>query len=49
VDEAVLDGIDARAKDAVDLATEEAKAGAEPGLELASTNVWSDGGSAWRN
>ncbi|MDX6394648.1 MAG: acetoin:2,6-dichlorophenolindophenol oxidoreductase subunit alpha [Streptosporangiaceae bacterium] len=49
VDEAVLDGIDGRAKDAVDLATEEAKAGAEPGLELASTNVWSDGSSGWRN
>jgi acetoin:2,6-dichlorophenolindophenol oxidoreductase subunit alpha len=49
VDEAVLDGIDGRAKEAVDLATEEAKAGAEPGLELASTNVWSDGSSGWRN
>jgi acetoin:2,6-dichlorophenolindophenol oxidoreductase subunit alpha len=49
VGEAVLDGIDARAREAVDLATEEAKAGTEPGLELASTNVWSDGGSAWRN
>jgi acetoin:2,6-dichlorophenolindophenol oxidoreductase subunit alpha len=49
VDEEVLDGIDARAKEAVDLATEEAKAGAEPRLELASTNVWSDGSSGWRN
>jgi TPP-dependent pyruvate/acetoin dehydrogenase alpha subunit len=49
VDEAVLDGIDARAKEAVDLATEEAKAGPEPRLELASTNVWSDGTSGWRN
>ena len=49
VDEAVLDGIDGRAKEAVDLATEEAKAGAEPRLELASTNVWSDGSSGWRN
>jgi acetoin:2,6-dichlorophenolindophenol oxidoreductase subunit alpha len=49
VDEAVLDGIDARAKEAVDLATEEAKAGPEPRLELASTNVWSDGSSGWRN
>jgi pyruvate dehydrogenase E1 component alpha subunit len=49
VPEAVLDGIDARAKEAVDLATEEAKAGSEPGLELASTNVWSDGGASWRN
>jgi TPP-dependent pyruvate/acetoin dehydrogenase alpha subunit len=49
VDEAVLDGIDARAKEAVDLATEGAKAGPEPRLELASTNVWSDGTSGWRN
>jgi pyruvate dehydrogenase E1 component alpha subunit len=49
IDEAVLDGIDARAKEAVDLATEEAKAGPLPRLELASTNVWSDGGNAWRN
>ncbi len=49
VDEAVLDGIDAHAKEAVDLATEAAKAGPEPRLELASTNVWSDGSSGWRN
>jgi pyruvate dehydrogenase E1 component alpha subunit len=49
VGEAVLDEIDAEAKAAVDLATEEAKAGAEPRLELAFTDVWSDGGWDWRN
>jgi pyruvate dehydrogenase E1 component alpha subunit len=49
VDEAALDRIDAEAKAAVDLATEEAKAGAEPRLELAFTDVWSDGGWDWRN
>jgi acetoin:2,6-dichlorophenolindophenol oxidoreductase subunit alpha len=49
VDEAVLDGIDKNAREAVDKATEEAKAGAEPRLELAETNVWADGGHAWRN
>jgi TPP-dependent pyruvate/acetoin dehydrogenase alpha subunit len=49
VGEAVLDEIDAEAKAAVDLATEEAKAGAEPRLELAFTDVWSDGGWGWRN
>ena len=49
VAESVLDEIDGRAKAAVDLATEEAKAGKEPDLALASTNVWSDGGAAWRN
>ena len=35
--------------EAVDQATEEAKAGAQPRLELAATNVWADGGHAWRN
>jgi acetoin:2,6-dichlorophenolindophenol oxidoreductase subunit alpha len=49
VGEAVLDKIDADAKAAVDLATEEAKAGAEPRPELAFTDVWSDGGWEWRN
>jgi acetoin:2,6-dichlorophenolindophenol oxidoreductase subunit alpha len=49
IDEAVLDAIDKAAREAVDHATEEAKAGPEPRLELASTNVWSDGGHAWRN
>jgi pyruvate dehydrogenase E1 component alpha subunit len=49
VDEAVLDAIDKEARDAVDRATEEAKAGSEPGLELAVSNVWADGGHAWRN
>ena len=49
VDEEVLDQIDADAKAAVDLATEEAKAGPEPDLALAFTNVWDDGGWTWRN
>ena len=49
VDEATLDAIDKNARDAVDRATEEAKAGPEPRLELAVTNVWADGGHAWRN
>jgi acetoin:2,6-dichlorophenolindophenol oxidoreductase subunit alpha len=49
VDEAVLDKIDAEAKAAVDQATEEAKAGAEPRPELAFTDVWSNGGWEWRN
>jgi TPP-dependent pyruvate/acetoin dehydrogenase alpha subunit len=49
VGEAVLDKIDAEAKAAVDQATEEAKAGAEPRPELAFTDVWSDGGWEWRN
>jgi len=49
IDAAVLDAIDKNAREAVDRATEEAKAGREPRLELASTNVWADGGHAWRN
>ena len=49
VSEETLDAIDASARGKVDQATEEAKAGAEPDLALASTNVWSDGGAAWRN
>ena len=49
VDEATLDAIDKDARDAVDHATEEAKAGPEPRLELAETNVWADGGHSWRN
>jgi acetoin:2,6-dichlorophenolindophenol oxidoreductase subunit alpha len=49
IDEAVLDAIDKAAREAVDQATEEAKAGPEPRLDLAGTNVWADGGNAWRN
>jgi len=49
IDAAVLDAIDENAREAVDRATEEAKAGPEPSLELAATNVWADGGHAWRN
>jgi acetoin:2,6-dichlorophenolindophenol oxidoreductase subunit alpha len=49
VDEAVLDAIDKDAREAVDRATEEAKAGPEPRLELAGTDMWADGGHAWRN
>jgi acetoin:2,6-dichlorophenolindophenol oxidoreductase subunit alpha len=44
-----LDRIDAQAAAAVDEATREAKAGPEPEPEQAFTNVWSDGGWAWRN
>jgi acetoin:2,6-dichlorophenolindophenol oxidoreductase subunit alpha len=49
VDEAALDAIDKAAREAVDRATEEAKAGPEPRVRLAGTNVWADGGHAWRN
>ncbi len=35
--------------DEVDAATEFAKAAPEPDPEVAFTDVWADGGSAWRN
>lgn len=49
VDEAALEEIEKNAREAVDRATQEAKAGPEPRLELAATNVWADGGHSWRN
>ncbi|MGZ8571240.1 MAG: thiamine pyrophosphate-dependent dehydrogenase E1 component subunit alpha [Actinomycetota bacterium] len=45
----VLDGIEATALEAVDRATDEAKAGAQPDPASLETELWSDGGSAWRN
>jgi pyruvate dehydrogenase E1 component alpha subunit len=44
-----IGAIDAAALALVDRATEEAKNGAPPGPEYLPTNVWADGGSAWRN
>ena len=45
----VLDEIEAEALATVDRATEEAKAGPEPDPASLETQLWSDGGSAWRN
>jgi pyruvate dehydrogenase E1 component alpha subunit len=44
-----LDAIGAEIDVEVDRATEEAKAGPPPGPELLESNVWADGGSAWRS
>jgi TPP-dependent pyruvate/acetoin dehydrogenase alpha subunit len=49
VPESVLDAVDADAQREVDEATEVAKAAPPPGPERLLTNVWADGGSAWRN
>jgi acetoin:2,6-dichlorophenolindophenol oxidoreductase subunit alpha len=49
VPDATLEEITRRAAEAVDQATEEAKASPEPGPEAMQTQVWQDGGSAWRN
>jgi acetoin:2,6-dichlorophenolindophenol oxidoreductase subunit alpha len=49
VTRAELDAIGAEAQRDVDEATEAAKASPAPGHETLLTNVWADGGSAWRN
>lgn len=47
--EAELARIQQEVAEQVDAATEFAKSGATPGPELLMTDVWADGGSAWRN
>ncbi len=49
VAEIELESIEAAATIEVDRATEAAKASPAPRLELAFTQVWADGGNAWRN
>lgn len=49
VDEAELTAIEAEADRDVDEATEAAKAASPPGDDQLLTNMWADGGSAWRN
>ena len=44
-----LSAIGAEVAAEVELATEEAKAGAIPGEDLLMKDVWADGGSSWRN
>src|ERR1017187_1917428 len=44
-----LSAIEAEVAAEVELATEEAKAGAIPGEDLLMKDVWADGGSSWRN
>jgi pyruvate dehydrogenase E1 component alpha subunit len=44
-----LRAIEAEVAAGVELATEEAKAGAIPGEDLLMKDVWADGGSSWRN
>ncbi|MEX1169279.1 MAG: thiamine pyrophosphate-dependent dehydrogenase E1 component subunit alpha [Chloroflexota bacterium] len=47
--EAELDALDAAARDAVASAEAEARAAPEPDAAVLETQVWTDGGSAWRN
>ena len=49
VDAGVLDGIDAEVLAAVDRATEESRAAPPPDAASIDTQLWADGGSAWRS
>jgi pyruvate dehydrogenase E1 component alpha subunit len=49
IDEATLAKVEAGVMASVDEATEIAKASSPPSLDLILTDVWSDGGSQWRN
>jgi acetoin:2,6-dichlorophenolindophenol oxidoreductase subunit alpha len=49
VDEATIQRIDAEVKREVDEATEACKASPPPALDILTTDVYADGGFAWRN
>jgi acetoin:2,6-dichlorophenolindophenol oxidoreductase subunit alpha len=49
IDEAELSEIETRARAKVDAATDEARSGAPARVDEIERQVWSDGGSAWRN
>ena len=49
VDEATLAAIDKKVEVMIDEATELASNSAPPPDEIAFTDVWADGGAAWRN
>jgi acetoin:2,6-dichlorophenolindophenol oxidoreductase subunit alpha len=49
VEAATIDQVEREALERVDAATEEAKAGPFPDPEDLGTELWADGGSAWRS
>lgn len=49
VDAAALDAVDAEARAKVAAAEAEARDAPEPSADVLETQVWADGGSAWRN
>ena len=49
VEAAALDAIDEETREAVAAAETIARAAPEPSPDVLETQVWSDGGSAWRN
>ena len=44
-----LDAVEAAASGVMSVAVEEARAAPEPSVSVIDTNLWADGGSAWRN
>jgi pyruvate dehydrogenase E1 component alpha subunit len=49
IDAKTLDAIDEETREAVASAETEARAAPEPAADVLETQVWSDGGSSWRN
>ena len=49
VDAATLDAIDEETRAKVAAAEAEAREAPEPSADVLETQVWADGGSAWRN
>ena len=49
IDKAMIDGIEANVLKRVDEAVETAKASPPPPVSLLETEVYADGGAAWRN
>ncbi len=49
ITERVISQIEDEAQQKVDVATEEARAAPPPSTDALTTQVWSDGGSSWRN
>jgi pyruvate dehydrogenase E1 component alpha subunit len=47
--ESEIEGIEGETQKAIDEATEAARNAPPPPLDIAETDVWADGGSAWRN
>ena len=49
VDAAAIEAVEAEQSARVDAAEETARNSGPPSLDIADTEVWSDGGSSWRN
>lgn len=49
IEDAVLAAIESEVRAEIDAATDIARASPEPGRDTMATDVWADGGAAWRN